>query len=177
MSKKEKLMEYIIAEISDEQVFALRMMLEGDKELTDAFNELVKDLRGEEKFESENTDAFIQKVKWYIKLRGLTEKYVYTNLDMVKSNWDRIKKWENDGIHLPTEREVFLKLCPLLKLSYNEASSLLALAGIRLGGSPLDNAIVKCLMQKKYDPREVNELLCKEGLPILYIHCEKRGGL
>jgi len=88
---------------------------------------------------------------------GLTDSQVYNAIGMNRSLWYRMR---NDS-EARTKKENVLKLVIVLRLNFWEAFYLIALAGYSFlpGINETDEIVAQCLLEKIYNPEEVDKIL------------------
>ena len=112
-------------------------------------------------FKKKTPDIYPLIIK-YCQRIGMDEPELYTRALVNKASFSKIRNMKSTG-YMPSKSTV-IRLCLVLRLSYEEAAEMLAIVGYALSNESLVDQVVHwCLVENCYEFEKIDEIIAKNG--------------
>ena len=113
-------------------------------------------------FKKKTPDIYPLIIK-YCQRIGIDEPELYTKALVNKASFSKIRNMRSTG-YMPSKSTV-IRLCLVLRLSYEEAAEMLAIVGYALSNESLVDQVVHwCLVENCYEFEKIDEIIAKNGV-------------
>lgn len=173
----EKLLEEIIFALDESQLYGLLTLLGFDTPAGITFAEKMayykqinhidlREIPSSIKLGDAQYSPLYSALIKFINRKGLKDSKVYNAVGINRTIWYRLR----DNKTASTSKQNILKFALVLELDYWEAFYLISLAGFSFLPTidKTDYVIMKCILEKTYDPETIDEMLRNAGESTLF---------